>query len=412
MKNTVTYKIALGCVFTLLCYSLFAQNFDTSGKVASNYNEARKRIDSYNKLKKLGYNEKEIYEDLANVNFLIEKYETTVYWYEKLKGLQKNGELNASHQERYQFALKKTGKKSTSHISDDKDWLSAVAMDYKINKNRDTSTGKYGEYTFNPNGASYDLEYFTQNEDIVINDPNSKEYAYKTPATITANGRIAYFNQAVYVKPTYGIFSKKELIHKIFRVEKVNGKWENALEIKLAPKGYSVLHPTVSDDGKRLFFASNMPGTYGKYDIYVSSIQQNGVVGIAKNLGKKINTKKNDLYPTIVNGTSLFFASDGRKGYGGLDLYIAEVGHKKIGLASNLGGHINSKKDDFSIDIISNNGIGYVMSNRGNGIVKRIAFDFNSYRGKKAINKSKYNSIKALDVDSKIYYSTSIFEDK
>ncbi len=411
MKNVITYKIVLGCIFTFFFYSVSAQNSIVSSKIASDYNEAKKRIDSYNKLKKLGYKEKEIYEDLGNANFLVEKYETAVFWYKKLKELNKNGLLNSSYQERYQFALNKIGLEITPQSSENKDWLSSVAADYKVNRTNDTYSGKYGEYSFNPKGNSSSLEHFVQQENIVIDNQNNNQNAYKTPAAITASGKIAYYSKAVYVKPTYGIFSKKELVHKIFRVEKVNGQWKNSTELKLAPKSYSTIHPTISDDGKRLFFASNMPGTYGKYDIYVSNIQKDGTAGIAKNLGKKVNTKKNDLYPNIINGSSLFFASDGRKGYGGLDLYIVEVGQKKVGLASNLGANINSKRDDFSIDLMGNNGLGYVISNRDNGNIQRVAFSYKKPNEKISTNKTEFNTIDLLNVDSKIDYSTSVFED-
>ena len=136
-------------------------------------------------------------------------------------------------------------------------------------------------------------------------------------------------------------------------MENVNGTWKNAKKVSVAPKYASAKHPAVSADGKRLFFASNMRGSYGKYDIYVAEISSNGDAGVAKNLGPKVNTKEDELYPNLHNGTLLFFASAGRKGYGGLDLYATQVTRRNLTASVNLGSHINSKKDDYSTVKIS-----------------------------------------------------------
>lgn len=405
MKNFITHKAAIVCISTFFCYSLSAQNTVASNASKTTTVEVKKRVDNYKKLKSLGYTDKEIYEDLGNANFLVNKYETAAFWYKKLKDVSKDKMLNKSYQERYQFALKKVGVSTTKDAHNtNKDWMAAVANDYKTTKqkNNTTYTGKYGEYSFNPKGNS-SLETVTQQNNY-LEEITDKHNAYKTPVAVTADGKTAYFSKGVYVKPATGIFSKKELVHKIYRAENVNGQWKNVKEIALAPKNYSAMHPTVSADGKRLFFASNMPGTFGKFDIYVASIKANGDFGVAKNLGQKVNTEKNDLYPKIVNGNSLFFASNGHKGYGGLDIYMVEVGQRKVGIAANLGSRINSDKDDFSLDLQSKNGMGYVMSNRGQGNVERVAFTYT--------NKNRdFNSLEAVNDESSINYSTSVFED-
>ena len=124
------------------------------------------------------------------------------------------------------------------------------------------------------------------------------------------------------------------------------------------------MHPAVSPDGSRLFFASNMPGTFGEYDIYVATIQKNGTLGQAKNLGEKVNTAKNDMHPNPISNGSLVFASDGRDGYGGLDVYMVEVGQRSVGLAVNMGNTINSSYDEYSVNLLQGDGSGYVVSNR------------------------------------------------
>lgn len=181
----------------------------------------------------------------------------------------------------------------------------------------------------------------------------------------TKDGKTAYFTQISEQKPLYGVFSKKELVHKIYRAEKINGKWGNITLMEVCPKYASAKHPTISSDGKRLFFASNMKGSYGKYDIYVADINADGSLGVSKNLGPKVNTPEDELYPNIYNGTLLFFASKGRDGYGGLDLYATQVTYNKLTPSVNLGSHINSSRDDYAIQLDIEKGESYVISNRG-----------------------------------------------
>lgn len=188
---------------------------------------------------------------------------------------------------------------------------------------------------------------------------------YVPSMTITNDGKIAYFSKTTEQKPLYGVFSKKEIIHEIYRAENINGEWKNITKMDVCPKYASAKHPTVSEDGKRLFFASNMRGSYGKYDIYVADIKSDGSLGVSKNLGPKVNTKEDELYPSLYNGTLLFFASEGRDGYGGLDLYATQVVLNTLTPSVNLGNHINSDSDDYAIQLSPEKGLGFVVSNRG-----------------------------------------------
>lgn len=193
----------------------------------------------------------------------------------------------------------------------------------------------------------------------------SSTEGYMPSMSITQDGKTAYFSKTTYQKPLYGVFSKKELIHEIYRAENVNGKWTNVTKLEVCPQHYSAKHPTVSEDGKRLFFASNMRGSYGKYDIYVADINADGSMGVSKNLGPKVNTKEDELYPSLYNGTLLFFASEGRDGYGGLDLYATQVVQNTLTKAVNLGDHINSSSDEYAIQLSPEKKLGFVVSNRG-----------------------------------------------
>lgn len=188
---------------------------------------------------------------------------------------------------------------------------------------------------------------------------------YVPSTSVTKDGTTAYFSQASYQKPLYGVLSKKEVVYEIYRAEMVDGKWTNYTKMDVCPKHYSAKHPAVSDDGKRLFFASNMRGSYGKYDIYVADINKDGSLGVSKNLGPKVNTKEDELYPSLYNGTLLFFASEGHEGFGGLDLYATQVAQNTLTPSVNLGAQVNSDSDDYAIQLSPENKMGLVVSNRG-----------------------------------------------
>ncbi|WP_431121454.1 hypothetical protein [Flagellimonas flava] len=236
---------------------------------------------------------------------------------------------------------------------------------------------------------------------------------YIPSMSVTQDGKTAYFSKTSEQKPLYGLFSKKELIHEVYRAEKINGKWSNITKIAVCPKYASAKHPTVSDDGKRLFFASNMKGSYGKYDIYVADINSDGSLGISKNLGPKVNTKEDELYPNIYNGTLLFFASEGRDGFGGLDLYATQVTHNKLTPSVNLGSHINSSRDDYAIQLDVEKGESYVVSNRGqNHTIEQVTIAYRRQPMDNTVVAYNDNNLNAaLNADSANTYTGTSFED-
>ncbi|MFS4491614.1 TolB family protein [Maribacter sp. 2308TA10-17] len=417
MKNSPTYKMVLTSIFFLVCLVITAQ------EPYENSFEPQKDS-QYQKLKSLGYTEKEIYEDLGNANFLLEKYENAAFWYKKLSELQNGRTLSANYQKRYQFALEQTAHINTV-ASNDKGWLQQIKEDYQVKRAFDARQANQSvasnrrEFDFNPSYRSQSLEYLVEYErnKAFIGVPHAKrsdmEETYESPIAVTSDGQTAYFSKAIYLKPVKGIFSKKELVHKIYRTDKINGQWKNVREMAVAPKHASAMHPAISEDGKRLFFASNMPGSFGKYDIYVADISFKGNAGKAKNLGTKVNTKKNDLYPRIMEDNTLVFASEGREGYGGLDLYMTQVGQNNVDYATNLGSPINSSKDEFSMYVMAERGIGYVLSNRGKNKdkIQEVAFSYENGKQSKADQRDS-NLRAALNNKLQIDYTTSMFEDK
>jgi len=235
---------------------------------------------------------------------------------------------------------------------------------------------------------------------------------YAPPIALTNGGNTAYYSKTTIRKPVTGMFSKKKEIHKIYKADKIAGEWKKITEVAVCPSDYSAKHPAISPDGSRLFFASNMPGTFGEYDIYVATIQKNGMLGQAKNLGSKVNTAKNDVLPNPISNGSLVFASDGRDGYGGLDVYMVEVGQRSVGLAVNMGNTINSSYDEYSVNLLQSDGSGYVVSNRmaRGKSTQNVAFNLSD----KPINEKDRDDrfLEAFNTDRRTQYSSSVFEDE
>ena len=236
---------------------------------------------------------------------------------------------------------------------------------------------------------------------------------YIPSMTVTQDGKTAYFSKVSEQKPLYGLFSKKEMVHEIYRAEKVNGKWTNITKLDVCPKYASAKHPTISEDGSRLFFASNMKGTYGKFDIYVADIKKDGTLGVSKNLGPKVNTKEDELYPNLYNGTLLFFASEGREGFGGLDLYATQVAYNSLTTSVNLGSHINSSRDDYAIQLDLEEGLSYVVSNRGkSNSIEQVTISYRRQPMDDTMVASRDENLKsALNAESAYEYTSTSFED-
>ncbi|SOD95144.1 Outer membrane protein OmpA [Spirosoma fluviale] len=154
---------------------------------------------------------------------------------------------------------------------------------------------------------------------------------------------------------------------KLYTAVQQNGAWSAIEELPFNSDEYSVGHPTLSQDEQWLYFASDMPGGLGGTDLYVSRYT-NGQWGRPVNMGATINTKGNELFPFIDEAGNLYFASDGRKGLGGLDIFVAGLTNgQSVRYVEHLNAPINSAQDDFGLITDGNRGGGYFSSNRRDG---------------------------------------------
>ena len=142
---------------------------------------------------------------------------------------------------------------------------------------------------------------------------------------------------------------------------------------------YSVCHPSISADGKKLIFSSDKSGGLGGSDLYVSELID-GKWSNPVSLGTEVNTFGNEVFPFLANDSTLFFSSDGHPGYGGLDVYETELVHGKWTTPLNLKLPINSPYDDFSIVFSKNLTDGFVSSNRPGGKGSDDIYVFRNYK--------------------------------
>jgi outer membrane protein OmpA-like peptidoglycan-associated protein len=145
-----------------------------------------------------------------------------------------------------------------------------------------------------------------------------------------------------------------------------DGSFVNIRELAINSKNHSVGHPTISADGKTLYFVSDMPGGFGGADIYKASILPNGEIVNPINLGDKINTEGQEMFPWVTADGVLCFSSDGHIGLGGLDVFFAPMQDAGMPVEVYHGGpFINSERDDFAFILNKDGKNGYLSSNRG-----------------------------------------------
>lgn len=153
----------------------------------------------------------------------------------------------------------------------------------------------------------------------------------------------------------------------LFEAELEGDKWNNIHKLNFEDREYTYEHPTMDKKHKTLIFASDIPGGQGGMDLYVSKWKGTGW-GKPVNLGDKINTEGNEGFPFLHESGTLYFASDGHGGIGGLDIYSIEDYKDDNAEVTDLGFPINSHRDDFGLIINEDQTMGYFSSNRKGGI--------------------------------------------
>ncbi|MDD4640928.1 MAG: OmpA family protein [Bacteroidales bacterium] len=149
---------------------------------------------------------------------------------------------------------------------------------------------------------------------------------------------------------------------------KIYGVWDKPHSFAFNDvQRYSVGHAALSPDESILYFVSDKSDGEGGTDIWFSELQSDGTWGEMKNAGKRINTSGNELFPSVAADGTLYFASNGHPGMGGLDIFSSRGSRESWSRPVNLRYPINSPRDDFAFFMCRDNMGGYLSSNRENG---------------------------------------------
>ncbi|MBP7808225.1 MAG: OmpA family protein [Bacteroidia bacterium] len=214
-----------------------------------------------------------------------------------------------------------------------------------------TEKGSDGVY-FKPEKFMRDLESKYNDGPICFNP--DKHTVYFTRNNVSKKGKS--------VEGTYKL--------KIFEANLNVDGFEMVKELPFNSNQYNCAHPSVSPDGKTLYFTSDMGGGQGGLDIWYSKMGSDGVWGTPVNMGEKVNTKGHEMFPYAATNDLIYFSSNGREGLGGLDIYEVKIKNDgKMGKVYNMGAPLNSSYDDFGIIFAEETMMraGFISSNRKRG---------------------------------------------
>ena len=225
------------------------------------------------------------------------------------------------------------------------------------------------------------------------------QFNESTPV-FTKDGNTMYFTRNNYVNRKLGTDIENTILLKILRATKdKNGNWGDIVEVPFNSDQYNVAHPALSSDEKYLYFASDMPGTFGSSDIFRVEILGDNQYGTPENLGNIINTAGRESFPYISKDNVLYYSSDGIPGLGGLDIFAVKFNADgSTSKPVNIGMPGNSADDDFCFVFNSDSKIGFLTSNRPGGKGKD---DIYSFHEDKPLLFSCQKNIKGIVKDAK-----------
>lgn len=415
MKNKIIYLVLI----TLTCVNSYSQKVNkTEVKGDKQYDKLAyiDAVKTYERIYNKGYRSPDMLLKIGNAYYFNAELEKANKWYDELYAT--SPEQEAEFYYRFAQTLRATkdytksdammvkfGEKSGNDeraklFAKNRNYLEEIKNNsgrYKI-ENAGINT-KYSDYgtafmgtkvvfssardtgNFSKRIHTWTGEYFTNLYSSAISEDGSlgavekfgnklnTKFHEDTPA-FTKDGGTVYFTRNNYLDGR-GFDASKVTLLKIYSA-KVNkdGQWTNITALPFNSDSYQVAHPALSDDGKTLYFASDMPGTRGQSDLYRVAITGDGTFGTPENLGDAINTPGRETYPSVNADNELYFASDGQPGLGGLDIFITKIpkdGSLDFKKVLNVGEEANSPKDDFALIIDSKTKRGFLSSNRDGG---------------------------------------------
>jgi outer membrane protein OmpA-like peptidoglycan-associated protein/tetratricopeptide (TPR) repeat protein len=402
MKNLY---IALS--FSLVSSALIAQNKDTktADKLFSRY-EYVDAAKAYQKLVDNGKGDGYVYKQLADTYYNMFNTTEASTWYAKAtesnqdaetyfryaQMLKANGKYEEANKQMGKFASlapndqrakaykenpnyvpklvsKESGYTASSlPVSSDKSDFGAVLYnnDLYFTSAKNTAKKNYG-WIDEPYLDVYKAtlgDSGTFSEAVPVSELNSQYH--DGPVTITKDGNTMYFSSDSFREGLFEKDKKNKLKlgkNNLYTATKSGETWTNIKALPFNSKEYSLSNPSISRDGKTLYYSSNMPGSLGGVDIWKVAVNGDGNYGTPENLGSKVNTEGNESFPFIADDNkTLYFSSAGKQGLGGLDVYKIDLSNSSE--AVNMGKPINSEKDDFGFTFNKEKNRGFFSSNR------------------------------------------------
>ena len=387
------------------------QNIFTARSNFESY-EYSPAIEKYLKIVRSGRASKEAYQFLALSFFNNSQYDLATIWFNKLintypKGLDPEIYFKAAISfksiEAYEVADQLTEKYlkltnnpiSQNNYTSSKKYLNDIFESEFIYQLYETKINS-GKSDFGPNFYSDNEIIFSSSEDatgdknydwsnepfldlfvaeidslgVLINrerlggEVNTKYH--ESSATISEDGKTMYFTRNNYFNGRLKRSRDNEVKLKVYKATKNdNNSWGSIKELPFNGNDFSVAHPALSPDGKKLYFSSDMPGTFGKSDIWFVYIYDNEEYSQPINLGPNVNTEFRESFPFIDDNFNLFYSSDGKMGLGGFDVFSTKLNSRGFPSKSkNLGIPLNSPSDDFGFVFKNSKEFGYFSSNR------------------------------------------------
>lgn len=193
------------------------------------------------------------------------------------------------------------------------------------------------------------------------------------PSVFTKDFNRVYFTRNNYSSNKIEKNRKSINVLKIYEANFIDGLWKINAPLELTDADYSVGHPALNSNADILYFVSNIPWGYGGTDIYYSK-KIGDKWSTPVNMGPTINTEGNEMFPFLQNDSTIYFATDGKGGLGGLDIFESKCSNGSWSAPFNLGAPVNSPQDDFSFIVDSTGLNGYFSSGRMGGNDKLFAF--------------------------------------
>ncbi len=367
--------------------------------------------EAYNKLIENGKGDAYVYGRLAESNYNIFNTVEAERWYAKAlesssdaemtykysQMLKANGKYEASNGQMKKFASMRPGDDRAQAFLANPDYLPKILERGKKfnvqNLDINTATSDFGgtlqdgklyitsarndsrkNYGWNEQPFLDVYEYTVagdgtyQGEELLSDDINTKYH--EGVVSFTPDGKTMYFSRESFFENIYekdSLSNTKYSVLHMYVAKKSGDEWKNVEALPMNSRNYSIKNPSVSKDGKTLYFASDMPGGYGNFDIYKASIGNGGQVGEPVNLGQKVNTEGQEMFPFIGDDNTLYFSSTGHLGLGGMDVFLTKEIDGKMAPIRNVGIPVNSNGDDFAFSMNDESGEGFVSSNREGG---------------------------------------------